>query len=52
MVDRVIHTLELEEVAAIEDAGIGQSHAHSGAQANEEDDADVQGEDSDDSPSI
>ncbi|MCI62607.1 hypothetical protein A2U01_0083864, partial [Trifolium medium] len=30
--------LELEEVAATEDAGVGQSNAHSDAQANEEDD--------------
>ncbi|MCI82053.1 hypothetical protein A2U01_0103327, partial [Trifolium medium] len=50
LVDRVIHALELEEVAAIEDAGVGPSNAHSGA--NEEDDVDVQGEDSDESPSI
>ncbi|MCI91755.1 hypothetical protein A2U01_0113050, partial [Trifolium medium] len=47
-----IHALELEEVAATEDAGVGQSNSHSDAQAIEEDDADVQGEDSDDSPSI
>ncbi|MCI65492.1 hypothetical protein A2U01_0086750, partial [Trifolium medium] len=48
----VIHALELEEVAATEDAGVGTSYAHSGAHANEEDDADVQGKDSDESHSI
>ncbi|MCI40298.1 hypothetical protein A2U01_0061531, partial [Trifolium medium] len=35
-----------------EDAGVGPSNAHSGAQADEEGDADVQGENSDESPSI
>ncbi|MCI01807.1 envelope-like protein [Trifolium medium] len=52
LVDRVIHALELEEVAATEDAGVGSSNVPSGAQTNEEDDADVQGENSDDDPSI
>ncbi|MCI60580.1 hypothetical protein A2U01_0081836, partial [Trifolium medium] len=51
LVDRVIHALELEEVAATEDAGVGPSNANSDAQVDE-DDADVQEEDSDDSPSI
>ncbi|MCI77149.1 hypothetical protein A2U01_0098419, partial [Trifolium medium] len=35
-----------------EDAGEGPSNVHSGAQTNEENDADVQGEESDASPSI
>ncbi|MCI40512.1 hypothetical protein A2U01_0061745 [Trifolium medium] len=52
LVDRVIHALELEEVAATEDADVGPSNAHSSAQANEEDDAVVMGEDSDESRSI
>ncbi|MCI47124.1 hypothetical protein A2U01_0068365 [Trifolium medium] len=52
LVDRVIHALELEEVVATEEAGVGPSHANSDAQANEEDDAVVQGEGSDESHSI
>ncbi|MCI77083.1 hypothetical protein A2U01_0098353, partial [Trifolium medium] len=52
LVDRVIQALELEEVTTTENAGIGPSNALSGAQADEGDDADVQGEDSDESPSI
>ncbi|MCI31657.1 hypothetical protein A2U01_0052869, partial [Trifolium medium] len=52
LVDRVVHALELEEVAATEDAGVGPSKVQSGAQTNEEDDAEVQGEDTDESPSI
>ncbi|MCI53969.1 hypothetical protein A2U01_0075216, partial [Trifolium medium] len=44
--------LELEEVAATEEAGEGPSHANSGAQVAEGDDDYVQGEDSDASPSI
>ncbi|MCI10533.1 hypothetical protein A2U01_0031626, partial [Trifolium medium] len=52
LVGRVIQALELEEGAATEDAGEGPSNAHSGAQAVEGDDEDVQGGDSDASPSI
>ncbi|MCI31350.1 hypothetical protein A2U01_0052562, partial [Trifolium medium] len=52
LVDRVIQTLELEEGASTKDAGEGPSNARSGAQAVEGDDEDVQGEDSDASPSI
>ncbi|MCI42687.1 hypothetical protein A2U01_0063924, partial [Trifolium medium] len=52
LVDRVIQALELEEVAATENAGVGPSNAHSDAQADGGDDADVQGEDSDECPSI
>ncbi|MCI90626.1 hypothetical protein A2U01_0111920, partial [Trifolium medium] len=52
LVDRVIHALELEEVAATKDSGEGPSHANFEALVDEENEADVQGENSEEDPSI
>ncbi|MCI43863.1 hypothetical protein A2U01_0065102, partial [Trifolium medium] len=43
---------ELEEVASTKDAGVGPSNANSDAQVDEDHEADMQGEDSDESHSI
>ncbi|MCI52101.1 hypothetical protein A2U01_0073345, partial [Trifolium medium] len=52
LVDRVIRVLELEEVATTKNAGVGPSNANSEALVDEENEADVQGENSDEDPSI